>query len=337
MNEVEDFILEIHYGTSFPALSVETRNACSNSLIFLINEISKSFNSSECFEMMFLPAEEGCYKDLIKIISNKKNIKSVGKAIKVISFLLFLLQIPDAVQKIRLQNIEIEKASFEVSTQKTDKCIEWYEKLENLKKQGLDIEFLNDDLNNICGNNSINRGVNRFYNKLNKNTDISNHEFLFKSNNGKTIEKIKVERKDFNKFITNDDEIYEGHFNDIHFEIVSPVIKPVKGAKSWMGEYQGLHLIDNGLLLIENTEIVHFYMSDNSFKKDISNQEVSFKLGDIIVGDVRITGKIREDCSISNRKIWIENVSKYDDVERERFKKKVSYDTLENLPLFRKK
>ena len=134
MNEIEHFILEIHYGTAHSALSVETRNACSNSLISLITEISKSFDSSECFEMMFLPAKEGCYEDIIKVILNEKNIKAVGKTIKVIAFLLFLLKVPDAIQELRLKNLEIERKSFEVSTQKTDKCIEWIEKLEGLKK-----------------------------------------------------------------------------------------------------------------------------------------------------------------------------------------------------------
>ena len=334
MSEQNSFILEIHYGTEISALSVDTRNVCSNALISLINEISKSLNCENSFEMMFLPSEKGSYKDIIKILKNKKTSYKINNTTKIISFIILLMGTPQIIQNFRLTSREIEQKDFEIETQRTDKCLTWLEQLNALKQQGIKVEISQEELRRICNNVRVFKNINRFYNKIDKNNDILDQEFLLKTEGGKELKKIIIKKEDFKKFIYTDDDVYSGKFEGIHFEIISPVIKSVKGAKSWTGEYKGISLSDEGIPLIENGEIVHFYMSDDNFKKEINNQEISFKQGDIIVGNIRINGKIREDFSISHRKIWIESVEKYNNEEREAFKKKIAYDLLEELPLF---
>ena len=330
MREQNAFILEIHYGTAISALSVDTRNICSNTLVNLINELFLSLYGTKEFEMEFLPAEVGCYQD--KILCKLK--KGSSSVITTANLLLLILGIPRAYYEISAIQHENEIKKFEIANQETDKCLEWIEKIEGLRNKGIEISLSDNEINRVCKNVKIEKYISRFYNALDKNEKILNQRFVFSDDEGYKINEISVHRKDFQTFIKNNIEIYNGFFKDVHFEIISPVIKSVKGAKFWTGEYKGNSLSDEGIPLIENGEIVHFYMSDDNFKKEINNQEISFKQGDIIVGNIRINGKIREDFSISHRKIWIESVEKYNNEEREAFKKKNDYDTLGELPLF---
>ncbi len=335
MEKLENLYLEIHYGTSLSALSVETRNACSNALISLINEISETlYGNSKNFEMLYMPAQEGSYKDIIKIEFVKKFLSSINTTA---NLLILCLGIPKAYEEISYIHNENVKKQFEISTQNTDKCLEWLEKIRALNEKGVNVELSENELNRVCSNLKINRHVSRLYNNLEKDHDISTQEFILKDETGYSINSAEVFRKDFKKFVKNDDEIYDGSFESVHFEIIAPIVKTVKGAKSWMGEFKGRPLSADGISLIETDEIVKFYMADTDFKKDINKQEVSFKQGDIIVGNIRVTGRIREDLTLSNRKIWIENVEKYNDIQRENFSKKNAYDTLEDMPLFKGK
>lgn len=335
MEKLENLYLEIHYGTSLSALSVETRNACSNALISLINEISETlYGNSKNFEMLYMPAQEGSYKDIIKIEVVKKFLSSINTTA---NLLILCLGIPKAYEEISYIHNENVKKQFEISTQNTDKCLEWLEKIRALNEKGVNVELSENELNRVCSNLKINRHVSRLYNNLEKNHDISKQEFVLKDETGNSINSAKIPRKNFKNFVKNDDEIYDGSFENVHFEIISPIVKTVKGAKSWTGEFKGRPLSGDGIPLIETDEIVKFYMADTDFKKDINKQEVSFKQGDVIVGNIRITGRIREDLTLSNRKIWIENVEKYDDIQRENFSKKNAYDTLEDMPLFKGK
>lgn len=335
MEELENLYLEIHYGTSLPALSVGTRNACSNALISLINEISESlYGNSKNFEMLYMPAEEGSYKDIIKIEVVKKFLSNITTTA---NLLILFLGVPKAYEEICRIHKENAIKQFEISTQNTDKCLEWIEKIRSLNERGVNIELSENQLNEVCSNLKINRHISRLYNNLGKNHDISNQEFVLKDKSGEFMNSAEIPRKDFKNFIKNDDEIYDGSFENVHFEIISPIVKTVKGAKSWTGEFKGCPLSGDGIPLIETDEIVKFYMADTDFKKDINKQEVSFKQGDVIVGNIRITGRIREDLTLSNRKIWIENVEKYNDIQRENFSKKNAYDTLEDMPLFKGK
>ncbi len=281
-----------------------------------------------------MPAEEGCYKDIIKIKSVKNFLSNIATTANI---LILLLGVPKACEEIyRIRNENLIK-QFEISTQDTDKCLEWLEKIESLREKGVNVELSEDKLSKVCSNLKINRHVSRLYNNLEKDHDISTQEFILKDETGYSINSAEVFRKDFKKFVKNDDEIYDGSFESVHFEIIAPIVKTVKGAKSWMGEFKGRPLSADGISLIETDEIVKFYMADTDFKKDINKQEVSFKQGDIIVGNIRVTGRIREDLTLSNRKIWIENVEKYNDIQRENFSKKNAYDTLEDMPLFKGK
>ena len=99
----------------------------------------------------------------------------------------------------------------------------------------------------LCSNLKINRHVSRLYNNLEKNHDISKQEFVLKDETGNSINSAKIPRKNFKNFVKNDNEIYDGSFENVHFEIISPIVKTVKGAKSWTGEFKGRPLSGDGI------------------------------------------------------------------------------------------
>ena len=111
MREQNAFILEIHYGTAISALSVDTRNICSNTLVNLINELFLSLYGTKEFEMEFLPAEVGCYQD--KILCKLK--KGSSSVITTANLLLLILGIPRAYYEISAIQHENEIKKFEIA------------------------------------------------------------------------------------------------------------------------------------------------------------------------------------------------------------------------------
>lgn len=301
--------IETHFGTLEHYICAETRNKCSEDLVVILEEIATTLYPEESFEIFLLPSEKGSYRDIIKFVKKHKVGSAAGAVIAVGTLVLGYLNYSDT-HEAHIHNMDV------AIIDDTRKCIELRKMLEDLDEE-YHIENISEEkLVKICGNISLKKRKNDFYNTIKKDQLIKSNETIMKNDSGKLLFSKQIDRDDFPQYIEPiPDQKYSGENIEGVIELISPVMKQKKEGKgiAWRGTYYGDDIIWNNILILGKGEDIDFYMQDVDFKTQINNKERTFAIGDNMEVTLNIKGELKGDI-FQNRGIYVKEVNSYNEV-----------------------
>lgn len=252
--------LEIHYYLEDEAHAIDAfvRHKCDTEILAIIKELITEFGGNvDVFNEI---PNEGGWKDYLKIIKKNKDVLQIG--IGTATLIVMILQAiftntntadPDLLKKQRESlnlDIELKKLSIE----KIKRELEGGKTPEDVLKDS--IKIFSNSFKTVKRRSNFYTII-RDYQEINK---FSATSYLDDKVAGK--ESI-VERKDFQKFILNSDELSLVQDDTAIIEVVAPVLG--YGQYNWRGFYKG--------------DSISFSMDDEKFQESINNKEVSFQKG----------------------------------------------------------
>ena len=264
--------IELHFLTDDGSHSIDAvcLNKCVYEYLGIIREISSKFQVNLVVEAEAI--EEGGVRQWLKIsLPSKDEFKKELILQLLVSAVLF--QFTPACSSISyvtqrlidrlLTPAEISKLQKEKDIAELEYQIAWYRN-ECLK--------LADTVNN----NTLAKRTSNFYQSAKNCSKISSIEVASTSANRETMYSERVDRKDFDSYILDSDELEPQKVEEAIIEIVSPVLK--KGKYKWSGIYNG--------------EVIQFSVTSNEFKTLVQTGEVSFKNGTSIKCQLIIKRKL---------------------------------------------
>lgn len=305
----DDFItIETHFGVPEHFIRADTRNKCSEDLVAMLQEISKILFPDDGFDIYLLPPEPGSYRDIIKFVKKNKVGSVTAAVVTVGSLFLGYLNYKDS------HEAHLNESKTWVIDE-TTKCLELQKKLEELGET-YEIENIdNEKLREVCGNMNLIKRKNNFYNVLKGDGMISNNETILKDNNSKIISAKKIERVDFYKYIEPiQDQKYSQESIEGVVELISPVVKQKQEGRgiAWRGIYYGEDIFFREVSVLKNGDDIEFYMQDQDFKGQISNNQRAFAVNDNMKIIFDMTGELKGGLFL-NRSIYIKEVSNYNE------------------------
>jgi len=263
--------IELHYNfinDNIHSINFYTRNKCSLVQAQIISYIISELYPNEHFDILSLPPMEGSFKDLTVVKFLNKNqgfVMCVTGVIGVIfAGLLFNSQS-------RANNTTADFNTLEI--------------IEKCKNLGLDDQKI-EKIKNICDSYYPKKQKNIFYDTIILNKTITGIEPTI--TNGDTTLTKKIKKEDFLNYkeeIPKEKEFLITNLSG-NIQLSQPFIdKQLQYGRgvAWKGIYYGNNIFDdNDNLVIEDGESIFFYMQDDQYKKQILDQEVSFKNNDNI-------------------------------------------------------
>ena len=270
--------LEIHYFFSDEdethSMDAFTRNKCEHELLQIVCEITRELDVHVKVETEAY--EEGGLTELWTFLCTDNG-----------QLTLILSLITLALSRIPVRKTKLEKEDLELSIKERKLNIELLEKeLENkgIPKNNINIEKFVLILNN---NYKIIKHKSNFYKQLYKYPKVKK---LSTTKLNERKEKIEdptfVERKDFEKFILESDNLEPIPDENATIEIISPVLK--KGRFKWKGIYNNLG------------SVIEFSMKDKEFKDNVVEEGIPFKNGTFIDCILEIERKIDDLGNVFN-------------------------------------
>lgn len=269
--------IELHYifGDDSHSMDAVLRNSTERELLSIIEQISKELDIPINIES-FAYAKGGLKEYFGIVVDKVKNNQFLsgiiaGIIISVLSHYATKDYEKEALEQEKLQ-LEIQKLKIELKEEKEDKTKE--DIIQNAA-------FLfNNDIKII-------KHRSNYYKKLNNYPKITKISTLVFDNNDKPTDlKSEVERKDFENFIIQSDELKPIMDDDAIIEIISPVLK--KGRYKWKGVY------------LKNNEPISFYMKDTEFKQHVVSDAIPFQNGSQIRCELEIERKVNEIGEVEN-------------------------------------
>ncbi len=263
----QEFLIETHYGVQGNALNYNTRKVCFESEIIILQTILQKFYPILEIEILCLPAENGSFKEIKKIIL-KGELEKTPIAISFTALSLLLAIYSTFIQSPKMHPLE-----------QAEIC----KKL--LNDNSLD---LSNALIELCKDVGVKKTKNNRTEALIQNTLIEYEETIIKLPDVKIIYNKRVNRTDFHRQIEYIPENIEFLKENItaHIELAQPYLlkQTQKGkGKTWSGIYYGNDIIDeNGNNVISDGEIIKFYMQDKEYKSRMYSHQIQFETGDNI-------------------------------------------------------
>ena len=325
-----DFItIESHFGVPNNCIRANTRNKCSEDFVEIINQISKIVYPNDGFEIFLMPPKEGSYTDIIKIVRNTKKefLKNpITKTTTAIGALVALGGLSVAVLTYKDSHSEHLHNEKTWEIEDAAKCLALKEQLvilgESYKIEGITDEQLEE----ICGDINLKKLKNNRYKILEGDETVASDTTILKNAAEETVISKKIDRSEFPSHIEKLPE-EEGTIenNQGVIELISLVVKQQKEGKGipWKGTYYGDSVIKNGAVILENEEMVSFFMQDGVFKEKIKNKEVTFGSGDNITAKFNLAFNRNLDGTW-NKAIYVVEVRDFNGVivdHPEKFKK----------------
>ncbi|MBP7809063.1 MAG: hypothetical protein KA163_07210 [Bacteroidia bacterium] len=260
MNSKEVNKLEIHYylNDDSHAIDAYIRHKCDAEILAIIKELISEFGGN--IDVLNEIPSEGGWKDFVKIIKKNKDVLQIG--IGTATLIVMILQAiftntntadPDLIKKQR-ESLNLDVELKKLSIEKIKRELEEGKKPEDVLKDS--IKIFSQSLKTVKRRSNF-YTILRDYPEVNQ---FSSTTYLDDKVAGK--ESI-VERKDFQKFILNSDELSIIEDDTAIIEIVAPVLG--YGQYNWRGFYKN--------------DSISFSMEDEKFQQSISNKEVSFQKG----------------------------------------------------------
>lgn len=312
--------LELHYWFSNDdkthTMDAVVRNKCEHELLQIVSTISKELNVQIKVETEAY--DEGGLVELYTFLGSAE-----GQAIMALSNLA-VATLGVLISKIPLKRAKLDKIEQELNIE---------EKRLNIEVQKLNIALLKQELENKKIN-STNINIEKIDFILNNNIKVLKHKSNFYKilNNYPKVKKIStvktdekkepleepniVERKDFEKFILESDNLEPLQDDNATIEIISPVLK--KGKYKWKGIYNKLG------------SVIEFSMKDKEFKDNVIEEGISFKNGTFIDCIMEIERKIDDLGNIFNSNYSVLTVLK-------RYDENASFETPKGKKIRQKK
>lgn len=332
---MEFITIESHFGVPDNCIRANTRNKCSEDFVEIINQIAQIVFPEDKFEICLLPPAPGSYTDIIKIFkAAKKEFKknpvavtmTTGAALGALGALAFsiLTYVDSHTEHLHNKEMwEVEDAA---------KCLALKEQIASLSET-YTIEILSDEqIKKVCGDINIKKLKNNRYKILEGDEMIASDTTVLKNASAEVMIQKKVERNEFLLYVEDlpeEEGIKENSEGVI--ELISLVVKQQKEGKGipWKGTYYGEEILQNGEVILEDGELVSFFMQDETFKQRIKNNEVVFGSGDNISAkfDVKFSRNLDGTWS---KTIYVNEVQKFNEVIIEHKPKPIKTD--KNLP-----
>jgi hypothetical protein len=271
-------ILELHYYFSEEdkthSMDAFTRNKCEHELLQIVNEITLELELKIKIETEAY--EQGGLTEIWTFIASDN-----GQITVVLSLLTL------ALSRIPLRKSKLEKEDLELGIEEKKLNIELLKKeLESkgIPENKINIEKLTLILNN---NNKIIKHKSNFYKHLYKYPKVKKISTTILNENKEKLNLPNfIERKDFDKFILETDNLDTIPDENATIEIISPVLK--KGKYKWRGIYDKLGTV------------IEFNMKDKEFKDNVVEDGVPFKNGTFIDCVLEIERKIDDLGNVFN-------------------------------------
>lgn len=295
--------LELHYWFSNDdkthTMDAVVRNRCEHELLQIVSTISKELNVHIKVETEAY--DEGGLVEFYTFLGTAEGQAIMALANLAISTLGVLLS------RIPLKKAKLDKLEQELNIE---------EKRLNIEAQKLNIALLKQELEDKKIN-STNINIEKVEYILNTNIKVLKHKSNFYKilNNYPKVKRIStvktdeqkksleepnfVERKDFEKFILESDNLEPLPDDNATIEIISPVLK--KGKYKWKGIYNKLG------------SVIEFSMKDKEFKDNVVEEGIPFKNGTFIDCIMEIERKIDDLGNIFNSNYSVLTVLKQHD------------------------
>lgn len=269
---------ELHYFFSEDDIShsidANTRHKCEHELLQIIYEITKSFDSKVKVETEAY--KEGGVKEIWSFLSSDN-----GQLTIIISLLTLILS------RIPLSKTKLEKKDLKLSIKERKlniKLLEEELKAKKIPESKIDIDKIEVLVNN---NYKVIKHKSNFYKQLFRYPKVKKISTAILNSKNEIVEEAKiVERKDFENFILDSDDLDSITDENATIEIISPVLK--KGSYKWRGVYNEIGIV------------IEFTMKDKLFKNSIIDSGVTFKSGTFIDCVLKIERKIDDLGNIFN-------------------------------------
>lgn len=253
--------LEFHYQFNDESHSMDALvfNKCEAEVLAILRELSQKMRI--CIEIETEPIDQGGLRSWLKIKGNSKEvtIKDLIMITSIGGILAGLFTNP-----LNIAVGEIVKHSIELLFE--DDEITELKKLREKKQIQLDIIKLEEELKNrstkIDENVVIKRRSN-YYSTLNQYPKVNKVSIALEDEKRHVAIEHTIDKKDFEKFVLESDELEPIIQSDAIIEIVSPVLK--KGKYKWTGIYNG--------------EVIQFKMKSIEFKTLVQSGKIVFKNG----------------------------------------------------------
>lgn len=286
INVLEDFNqIEFHYifeDDSIHSLDAFTRNSCEKEFLKFIKTISIEFGVN--IEIEAEPKKIGSFIDWYSIFSkaNELNIPAYASLIISIFAIVFSLKTKDEKKGQKLDNFIKE--------------MDIIQKVEELKSQGLPIPVDTQKfINKICNSRKLDKQKSSFFKSISTQKSIKT---LQVSGINKEIPEKRlsfdIQRKDFEDYFLDSDDLESEIDNNAIIEIISPVLK--NGKYMWRGIYR------------KENQTHEFVMLDKDFKKTVVDDGLSFQNGTELVCELEICKKLDDNGDTFNSKYKINKV-----------------------------
>lgn len=261
--------IELHFLTEDGSHTVnaDTLNKCVYEYLGIIHEISSKFRIDIYVEAEALSG--GGIRSWLKI--NLPTMAEFKKAM-ILQILVYIVTSPMTTTCSTVVNhyveqlftpSEIAKLQKEKGKAQLEYELAWYQN-ESRK--------LADTVNNEL----LAKKTSNFYTAAKDCSKISAIEVASTTPQKETIERKKINRAEFDRFILDSNDLEPKEDDEAIIEIVSPVLK--KGKYKWSGIY--------------NNEVIQFSVTSNEFKTLVQTGEISFKNGTSIKCQLIIKRKL---------------------------------------------
>jgi hypothetical protein len=251
-----------------------TRNKCEHEILQIIDEITRELDINVKVETEAYGV--GGLTEIWTFLSSDN-----GQLTIILSLLTL------ALSRIPLRKTKLEKKDLQLSIEERKLNMELLKKeldSKGIPENKVDIENL---VLIISNNYKIIKHKSNFYKQLYKYPKVKKLSAIkLNENNEKIDEPAFVERKDFDKFILETDNLDTLPDENATIEIISPVLK--KGQFKWKGIYNKLGVV------------IDFSMKDKEFKDDVVEDGIPFKNGTFIDCILEIQRKIDDLGNVFN-------------------------------------
>ncbi|MBP1631579.1 MAG: hypothetical protein H6Q15_2472 [Bacteroidetes bacterium] len=283
------FELHYYFGKEDKTHSMDAfiRNKCEHELLQIISEITRELDVNVKIETEAY--EEGGLTELWTFL---------GTDNEQLNLILIILTL--ALSRIPLRKSKLEKEDLELSIQERKLNIEILKN--ELQKKGISENKINfEKLVLVLNSNyKIIKHKSNFYKHLYKYPKVKKLSTTkLNERKEKIDEPTFVERKDFEKFILESDNIASLSDENATIEIISPVLK--KGKYKWKGIYGKLG------------HVIEFTMKDKEFKDKVVKEGIPFKNGTFIECILEIERKIDDLGNMFNSNFSVITVLKQHD------------------------
>ena len=281
---------ELHYlfneDDKTHTMDAVVRNKCEYEFLQIISAISKELNIQIKVETEAY--DEGGLVEFYTFICSAEGQAIIALANLTISTLALILStIPGKKSKLDIieQELTIEEKKLSIEEKKLNISLIQKE-LEEKEIHSTNINI--DKIEYIVNNNiKISKHKSNYYKALSNYPKVKQISTAQIDSFRNPIEEpIIVERKDFEKFILESDNLDPIPDENATIEIVSPVLK--KGKYKWKGIYNKIG------------SVIEFTMKDKEFKKNVIETGIPFKNGTFIDCILKIERKIDDFGNIFN-------------------------------------